>query len=270
MAKRMMNYKVLAFTLLAIMLFSLMTQPAVSKYVLTQSGRAASSLISANVFTDAFVVGNDTFIVGGTEVDSVTSKNLFGIGVNNGTISEYNSDYALDSVNNQIFVVQNNSDYDLVACFDVLVCLGDVTTGYLNPTLTLTITEQTSGTSLTVSAKKGGSISNGQAPLIAHAENQSEIDSGDYQGPIINCAYNGILGRLTPYRAYSTTINPSNYKGTSVLSEDDFRDFILVPSGQTRTFVLSVSASGTNIGSLDRNAYASMTMTCVKHQGSTT
>lgn len=146
-----------------------------------------------------------------------------------------------------------------------MVCLGDVTTGLLNPTLTITITEQNSGTSLTVSAKRNGNIANGEAPLTAHAENQTEVDSGAYQTPIINCAYNGILGAWTPYRAYSATINPANYKGTGVLTEDDFKNFILVPSGQTRTFVLSVSASGTNIGQLDRNAYASMTMTCVKY-----
>ena len=72
-----------------------------------------SSLISGNIFTDAFVLTNNNFVVDGTEVDRATSKNLFGIGVNNGTITDYSSQYNLDSVNNRIFVVQNISDYDL-------------------------------------------------------------------------------------------------------------------------------------------------------------
>lgn len=266
MLKKIINNRILMFALLVIVFLCYAIKPMVGKYVYTSTGRAMSSLISGNIFTNAFVIDNNNFVVDGIERDSAKSENLFGIGVNNGTITDYDPSYRLDSVTDKIFVVQNNSEYDLVACFDLLVCLGAVTTTLLNTQLSITITEQTSGTSLTVVAKKEGNIANREAPLIAHAETQAELDEdteGVFSEPIINCAYNGLFG--VSYRAYSTTINPVHYKGTSVLTESDFKDFILVPSGQTRTFVLKIEASGTNILGLDKNAYASMNMICVKY-----
>lgn len=267
MFKKIINNRILVCSLLVIVFLCYAIKPMVGKYVYTSTGRAMSSLISGNIFTNAFVIDNNNFVVDGIERDSAKSENLFGIGVNNGTITDYDPSYGLDSVTDKIFVVQNNSEYDLVACFDLLVCLGDLTV-FFKPELIITITEQTSGTSLTVVAKKEGNIANeeeAQAPLIAHAETEAELLDKDkgYSGPIYNCAYNGLFG--FPYRAYSITINPVNYKGPKLLPEDDFKDFILVPSGQTRTFVLKIEAEGTNILGLDKNAYASMNMICVKY-----
>ena len=62
--------------------------------------------------------------------------------------------FKLDSTSKMSFVVQNSSDYDLVACFDIILCMGAIT----NRTLSCTITAPSASaavsekTALTVTA----------------------------------------------------------------------------------------------------------------------
>lgn len=270
--------KILMFTLVIVVVFSSITRPAFAKYTGSYSGLASHTWFTGKIITDTFRITNSDF----TNKETVTSPNLHGmsdvtIDLNNKNATytiPNNADYktySLDTLGNKVFVVQNSSDYDLVACFDIVVCMGWSGSG--DPKLDCTITAAGVGeeadVSFTVRASKSGSAPTG-APLKSHKENAN--DSGD--DPIINVQYSGILGNyLSPYRAYSTHIDPTEYDGDDAsfpLSTENLEAFVIIPSGATKTFTLSITPSDADIGDWDRNAYASMTMTVKKYERSTT
>lgn len=272
MQRKVLFNKILIFALVIVVICTSTSQSIFAKYTKNYSGLASHTWFTTKVITDTFRLTNSDFI----GADEVTSENLHGLFEGNINLSDQNATYtipqnadhasnSLDTLENKVFVVQNTSDYDLVACFDIVVCLGWAGSG--NPQLNCTITAE--GTNplveLEVTASKDGTAPTGAA-LKSHKENAN--DTGDL--PIIDVQYTGILGNWTPYRAYSTHIDPTVYRGTSLLSVEDFDAFILIRSGESKTFMLSVEPTGVDIGNLDRNAYASMTMTVKKWDGSTT
>ena len=171
--------------------------------------------------------------------------------------------YGIDSAADKIFVVYNSSDYDLVACFDIILCLG----WFNNMTVNCTITEESSGTKLVVAADQSGT---NDLYLTRHKESAAE-ETGVL--PVINVEFTGVFG-IGDYKAYSTHVDPSvfnsdrNNNGAddmNELSDNEFYNFI-VKSGETKTFTFSVEVTGTDISFLTRNCYASMTMTVKKYE----
>lgn len=261
------------FFVLGLLLFvslTYMVQPSMAKYVYTKNGVAAYTSISGMSYTNLFIVTNTSIAEDGIE----TSPNLHGLGLGqpdeNGeytlskNISWDDTDaYGIDSAADKIFVVYNSSDYDLVACFDIILCLG----WFNNMTVNCTITEESSGTKLVVAADQSGT---NDLYLTRHKESAAE-ETGVL--PVINVEFTGVFG-IGDYKAYSTHVDPSvfnsdrNNNGAddmNELSDNEFYNFI-VKSGETKTFTFSVEVTGTDISFLTRNCYASMTMTVKKYE----
>lgn len=247
------------------MTLSFVTQPSFGKYVYTYSGTASHTWFTTKIVTDIFRLTTDAFVdeETGEQIDEVKSESLHGVGITevNGvpTVNPSDDEISendLTSLTEKVFTVQNASDYDLVACFDIILCMGLLN----NPTVTCTVTEESSGTELKVTAAQSG----GDVKLIRHKESATDSNGEE---PIINVEITNLWG-LINYKAYSTHIDPKEFKGTAKLTEDEFENFIIVRSGETKTFSFSVSSSGADAGALDKNCYASMTMTVKKYSPS--
>lgn len=279
MVKKIFNNRILVFALLIIMLLSYMMQPTFSKYVYTSTGRAMASLISGNIFTDTFVLTNERFIVNGTEVDSVTSKSLHGVGMPevDGVLTvpadAPTDSFDLNSTSSMSFVVQNNSDYDLVACFDIFLCMGWISDAELTCTITAPSSSETAGnkTDLIVTASLNNNNQNSDITLNHHAEKDG---SGGTATPIVDVQITGLFD--ADYSAYSMQIDPTNFltdqdgdgnlSAGNELTEEEFNSFILIRSGESKTFEFNVQADQNIIGQwLSKNCYASITMTVKKY-----
>lgn len=264
MKRRATQNRILALVLLLVLMIGCMVQPTSGKYVLTDTGRAMTSVISANVFTDVFVVTNSDL-----ENGSATSGGLYGILQGDDAIDLTNldgsytvpsfedeeyDDISIKSSANVSFVVKNNSDFDLIACFDVVVCMGLLTGG----TLTCTITETTSGEGFSVNAGVNVSDESG-IKMKLHKEFPKDTTEGA-EDPVIDVQ---ISNYGVDYKAYSFSVDPTDHCDSDILN-----NFILVKSGETKTFTFDVDLThlswGGIIGELffgSKNCYASMTMT---------
>ena len=252
---------ILAFVLIACVILSYMIHPSFSKYTNTYSGIASHTWFTTKIVSDLFRITNDSLVdENGVVLNEITSQSLHGVGITevNGVPTVGNvgwdvtSENDLQSLSSKVFVVQNDSEYDLVACFDIILCMGL----FSNVTVSCTITEKESGTKLDVVATRNGS---GDITLKLHKESENDKDG---ELPIIVVDFGGLFG--IDYNAYSFQVDPSTFIGTK-LTEKEFEDFLLVKSGTVKNFELSTSADGADFGSLDRNCYASMTMTTKKY-----
>lgn len=283
MFKWLVNKRILVFALLAVMLFSYIAEPTVSKYVYTYTGRAMASLISGNIFTDSFVVSNDNFMVNGREVDSITSESLHGVGMEvvDGVLTVPSdaptSNFDLDSTSSLTFVVQNNSDYDLVACFNIFLCMGLIRDAELTCTIVALSSSETATdkTSLITTASLNNNGQNSDITLKHHKEPDG---SGGSDDPVVDVQLQGLLG--VNYTAYSMSVDPSEFlidrngdgqlDADNELTEQEFNSFILIRSGETKTFEFSIQADQNIIGQwFSKNCYASITMTAKKYHNST-
>lgn len=296
MLKKILNNRIMVFALLAIIQFSYITQPTFSKYVYTATGRAMSSLISGNVFSDSFVLTNESFVQNNADgtttlLDEKTSKSLHGVGMEevNGVLTvpedADTGSFKLDSTSKMSFVVQNSSDYDLVACFDIILCMGAITGRTLSCTITAPSASEavTEKTTLTVTA----ALEDTADVQIKH---HKEADgSGGSETPIIDVEFFNtvpIFDTKVDYEAYSMQIDPTEFIGDqnndgdtedpNELTNAEFDSFILVRSGETKTFEFSVElleGSGWFDNLLQyasKNCYASITMTVKKYERPTT
>lgn len=270
MKRRATQNRILALVLLLVLMIGCMVQPTSGKYVLTDTGRAMTSVISANVFTDVFVVTNSDL-----ENGSATSGGLYGILQGDDAIDltnldgsytvpsfedeEYN-DISIKSSANVSFVVKNNSDFDLIACFDVVVCMGLIKGG----TLACTITETTSGKGFSVDAGVNVSDEKGKVKMKLHKESESDTTEGA-EDPVIEVQISNKIGNYyeVDYKAYSFSVDPRNHCDSDILN-----NFILVKSGETKTFTFDVDLTNLSLGGIigeylvgSKNCYASMTMT---------
>lgn len=279
MINRINRYGVFIIVLVFSLLFSYSAQPMVGKYVYTATGRAMASLVSGNIFTDTFVITNDSFNAGGT----VKSESMHGVGIKEvngvltvpGNISTRGND--IYSTENLTFVVQNASDYDLVVCFDIILIMGmfegDITCTITAPSSTETV----ANTSLTVSTKTD------DITFVEHPESVGEqTDPGI---PVINVEYVNPNFKYVDYNAYSTHVDPTEFlidrdndgtlNGANELTDDEFNSFILLHAGETKTFEFSVSPEYGGIGSwlgaiFSTNSFAEITMTAKKYEKPTT
>ena len=240
-----------------------------------------SSLISGNIFTNAFILTNDSFVQENadgttTTLNEKTSNSLHGVGIErseDGVLTvPGNADtgkYDLDSTSSLSFVVQNNSDYDLV-CFDIILCMGWINDSVLTctitaPTASETVTEKTT---LTVSA----SLKAGKDIKLNHHKEPGGGRGTDY--PVIDVQIKGLLN--ADYSAYSMQLDPTAFlkdrNGDGALDEneltqEEFESFILFRSGETKTFEFNVKADQNIIGQwFSKNCYASITMTVKKYE----
>lgn len=289
MVKNIFKNRIIAVSLLAIILLSYITQPSYSKYVYTTTGRVMSSLLSGNGFTNVFVINNDSFIINEATVDSVTSESLHGVGMTKNEDGSYtvpeNADTSANGLNSTqklSFVVQNNSDYDLVACFDIILCMGAIKDGELTCTITApsSSAESTEKTTLTVTASLSSSGKNSDINLNQHRESENDTN-GDPNLPIIDVQYyNKILEIFNiDYDAYSMQVDPTEFLGdqngdgdvadSNELTEGEFDSFILVHSGETKTFEFSIDAEESFLANFAKNAYAQITMTVKKYTETT-
>lgn len=270
MKRRATQNRILALVLLLVLMIGCMVQPTSGKYVLTDTGRAMTSVISANVFTDVFVVTNSDL-----ENGSATSNSLHGVGIienDDGvlTVPKNADTYAnsLDSTVNLSFVIKNNSSYDLVACFDIILCMGEIDDGVL--TCTITAPSSTAESDQKTQLILNASLEEGEdIDIVMKAHKESENDkNGDV--PVINVEYsNTIFGFINiNYSAYSFQIDPTEYllgegvtDNDSTLTKDEFNSFILIPAGATRTFEFSVTADERWLANFAKNAFAQITMT---------
>lgn len=272
--------RAIAIFLLVIMLFSCSTQLTFSKYVLTGTGRAMASMISGNVFTEAFALSNESFFdENGNPKDEATSESLHGIGATKNDDGSYTvknvssvSGSGLNSTSNKSFVVQNNSDYDLVACFDILLCMGLINNSELTCTITApsTVASSNEKTTLIVSASLNN---NGQGSEITLNHHKKPSGGGEAL-PVVDVQLKGILGN--EYEAYSMQINPTDFmvdrdgdgqlNAANELTRAEFESFILIRSGESKTFEFGIDADQNIIGDwLSKNCYASVTMTVKKY-----
>lgn len=284
MSKKIITNRIFLFALLAFMLFSHVTQPTLSKYVYTATGRAMSSLISGNVFTDAFVLTNDSFVQTNpdssiTILNEKTSQNLHGVGLTevDGILTipadAPTDSFDLDSTSQLSFVVQNNSDYDLVACFDIILCMGWINNSELTCTITAPSSSETetNKTNLTVTASLNNNNQNSDITLNHHAEKNG---SGGNALPVVDVQITGLFN--ANYSAYSMQIDPTKFLvdqngdgdvlDDNELTQQEFNSFILVRSGETKTFEFNIDADQNIIGQwLSKNCYASISMTVKKY-----
>ena len=298
MLKKILNNRIMVFALLAIILFSYITQPTFSKYVYTATGRAMSSLISGNVFSDAFVLTNESFVQNNADgtttlLDKKTSQSLHGVGMEevNGVLTvpedADTGSFKLDSTSKMSFVVQNNSDYDLVACFDIILCMGAIKNRQLSCSITAPSSSElvTEKTKLTVTASLNTNNQNSDITLEHHQEADG---TGGTATPIVDVQFfNNVffIGEID-YEAYSMQVNPKDFIGDqnndgdtedpNELTNAEFDSFILIHSGETKTFEFSVElleGSGVFDDILQyasKNCYASITMTVKKYERPTT
>ena len=279
--------KILMFTLVIVVVFSSITRPAFAKYTGSYSGLASHTWFTTKIVTDIFRITNVDLL----NKDEKTSDSLHGVGMGlvdgvltvNPTQDQINEN-DVSSLASKVFTVQNSSDYDLVACFDIVICLGALN----NVSVVCKITEQSSGTVLKVTAKQDGTA---DIPLTLHRESESDTTEGaDADAEIIKVDItNKVFGSEVDYKAYSTHIDPQNFINDSAtagiednqITRAEFDAFILVRSGETRMFTLETdvqSSIGDTIGGIiggivgveDKNCYASMTMTVKKHERPTT
>lgn len=283
MFKKIINNRILVCSLLVIVFLCYAIKPMVGKYVYTSTGRAMSSLISGNIFTDSFVLTNDSFVQENadgttTTLNEKTSNSLHGVGIErseDGVLTvPGNADtgkYDLDSTSSLSFVVQNNSDYDLVVCFDIILCMGWIKDSVLTctitaPTASETVTEKTT---LTVSASTGTDTD----IKLKHHKEPGGGRGTDY--PVIDVQIKGLLN--ADYSAYSMQLDPTAFLGDrngdgddldeNELTQEEFESFILVPSGEPKTFEFNVKADQNIIGQwFSKNCYASITMTVKKYE----
>ena len=284
MFKKIINNRILVCSLLVIVFLCYAIKPMVGKYVYTSTGRAMSSLISGNILTDSFILTNDSFVQENadgttTTLNEKTSNSLHGVGMErseDGVLTvPGNADtdkYDLDSTSSLSFVVQNNSDYDLVACFDIILCMGAISDGVLTCTITAppaseTVTEKTT---LTVSASTGADT---DIKLKNHKEPGGK---GGKDDPVIDVQIKGWISSVN-YSAYSMQLDPTAFLGDrngdgddldeNELTKEEFESFILVRSGETKTFEFNVKADQNIIGQwFSKNCYASITMTVKKYE----
>ena len=262
--------KMLAALCVVVLLFSCAFPPTYGKYTFSKVGQAMASYIAGEIFSDAFVLNDNIFIdSNGNPKNETTSESLHGTGMITNSDGSYTvpsnvntSANSLSSTTNKIFVVQNNSSYDLVACFDIILCMGLISDGEL----TCTITEQSSGTALTITTSLNNNNQNSDIKLKHHKE--SADDTGD--DPIINVQITGLFS--ADYSAYSLQIDPTNHLGdvatgevANMINSTEFQSFILVKSGETKSFTLNVTADENILSFLAKNCYASMTMTAKKY-----
>ena len=167
--------------------------------------------------------------------------------------------------------MQNNSDYDLVACFDIILCMGWISNGVLTctitaPTASETVTEKTT---LTVSASLGADT---DIKLKHHKEPGGKGGTDD---PVIDVQIKGLFN--ADYSAYSMQLDPTEFLkdrngdgdvlDENELTQEEFESFILVRSGETKTFEFNVKADQNIIGQwFSKNCYAAMTMTVKKYE----
>ena len=283
MFKKIINNRILVCSLLVIVFLCYAIKPMVGKYVYTSTGRAMSSLITGNILTDSFILTNDSFVQENadgtiTTLNEKTSNSLHGVGMErseDGVLTvPGNADtdkYDLDSTSSLSFVVQNNSDYDLVACFDIILCMGWISNGVLTctitaPTASETVTEKTT---LTVSASLGADT---DIKLKHHKEPGGKGGTDD---PVIDVQIKGLFN--ADYSAYSMQLDPTEFLkdrngdgdvlDENELTQEEFESFILVRSGDTKTFEFNVKADQNIIGQwLSKNCYASITMTVKKYE----
>lgn len=283
MFKKIINNRILVCSLLVIVFLCYAIKPMVGKYVYTSTGRAMSSLISGNILTDSFILTNDSFVQENadgttTTLNEKTSNSLHGVGMErseDGVLTvPGNADtdkYDLDSTSSLSFVVQNNSDYDLVACFDIILCMGWISNGVLTctitaPTASETVTEKTT---LTVSASLGADT---DIKLKHHKEPGGKGGTDD---PVIDVQIKGLFN--ADYSAYSMQLDPTEFLkdrngdgdvlDENELTQEEFESFILVRSGDTKTFEFNVKADQNIIGQwITKNCYASITMTVKKYE----
>lgn len=288
MTKNIFKNRILPFVLLTVILISSITQPSYSKYVYPETGRAWTSLLSGNGFTDTFVVTNDalnvTFDSDGNSQGSATSKSLFGINegdsidLNNSgatyTIGNYSSDFALDQTSDLTFVIHNASDYTLVACFDVIICMGWISSNIITctvsaPTATADSTDKTSLV-LTAGINQDTDIELNHHKETTDGNSWLERENQGNATPIIDVSYSNLAG-LVDYSAYSFHLDPSDlkyrqYSGDPIPTDNqitlkELTSFLLVPSGATRTFEFSFTGTGGIFSGADKNAFASIAMT---------
>ncbi len=276
MINRINRCGVFVIVLVFILLFSYTVQPIVGKYVYTATGRAMASLVSGNIFTDTFVITNDSFNADGT----VKSESMHGVGIQevNGVLTvpkniDTNANN-MHSTENLSFVVQNSSDYDLVVCFDIILIMGVLTGEVLTCTITApTSSETVENTTLTVTASEDGTK---DIKLVNHPE-ADEAANADI--PTINVEYQNYFMGFIPidYEAYSTQVDPTEFlkdrdgdgklEGANELTQEEFDSFILVHSGETKTFEFSVGAENNDLAEwLATNAFAEITMTVKKYE----
>lgn len=279
--------KILMFTLVIVVVFSSVTRPAFAKYTGSYSGLASHTWFTTKIVTDVFRITNTDFV----NKDEVTSDSLHGVGMGlvddvltvNPTQDQIDEN-DVSSLASKVFTVQNSSDYDLVACFDIIICLGALN----DVSVVCKITEQSSGTVLKVTAKQVGTA---DIPLTLHRESESDTTEGaDADAEIIKVDItNSVGGRPVDYKAYSTHVDPTIFidDSATVSVEDnkittaEFDAFILVKSGETKMFTLETDVQssiwdtiggfiGGMVGIKDKNCYASMTMTVKKYERPTT
>lgn len=283
MFKKIINNRILVCSLLVIVLLCYAIKPMVGKYVYTSTGRAMSSLITGNILTDSFVLTNDSFVQENadgttTTFNEKTSNSLHGVGMEvseDGVLTvPGNADtgkYDLDSTSSLSFVVQNNSDYDLVACFDIILCMGAISNGVLTCTVTAPTASETGTekTTLTVSASTGTDT---DIKLKHHKEPGGGKGTDD---PVIDVQIKGLFN--ADYSAYSMQLDPTEFLkdrngdgdvlDENELTKEEFESFILVRSGETKTFEFNVKADQNIIGQwFSKNCYASITMTVKKYE----
>lgn len=283
MLKKIINNRILVCSLLVIVFLCYAIKPMVGKYVYTSTGRAMSSLISGNILTDSFILTNDSFVQENadgttTTFNEKTSNSLHGVGMEvseDGVLTvPGNADtgkYDLDSTSSLSFVVQNNSDYDLVACFDIILCMGAISNGVLTCTITAPSASETGTekTTLTVSASTGTDT---DIKLKHHKEPGGKGGTDD---PVIDVQIKGLFN--VDYSAYSMQLDPTEFLkdrngdgdvlDENELTKEEFESFILVRSGETKTFEFNVKADQNIIGQwLSKNCYASITMTVKKYE----
>ena len=276
MIKYNLGNRILVFALLVVMLFCSVAQQTHGKYVYESTGKVVTSLISGKIFTNTFVITDEKL----GDKGSVMSNNLHGVaGSNPIDLTNTGGSYIIDaeqdvieenglaSAAEKIFVVQNNSSKDLVACFDIILCMGWISTSEL----TCTLTEVTSGTSLVLTASLNKNNQNSDITLKHHKEttdtNWNEFDDGvDIPEITVKFGSNSILGGFVDYSAYSFQINPSNHRGDDVaadndnlITEEEFKNFIIIPAGQTKTFTISITSTSDDYN----NCFAQMTMTTI-------
>lgn len=283
MLKKIINNRILVCSLLVIVFLCYAIKPMVGKYVYTSTGRAMSSLISGNILTDSFILTNDSFVQENadgttTTFNEKTSNSLHGVGMEeseDGVLTVLgNADtgkYDLDSTSSLSFVVQNNSDYDLVACFDIILCMGAISNGVLTCTVTAPTASETGTekTTLTVSASTGADT---DIKLKHHKEPGGKGGADD---PVIDVQIKGLFN--VDYSAYSMQLDPTEFLkdrngdgdvlDENELTKEEFESFILVRAGETKTFEFNVKADQNIIGQwLSKNCYASITMTVKKYE----